>query len=155
MHLKYKSGSSWVDYNLQVYPVGSVYMSYTSTSPASLFGGTWSAITGKFPYFNNGTGTGGSNSHTHGLGSGFAAVWAGVETPANLSILMKNKSGSWSGQGTLSRWTDGNGINNSTWIGYTTGTIGTHTVGTALGGNTDSGSNMPAYQTFYAWRRTA
>lgn len=31
-----------------VYPVGSIYMSVNSTSPASLFGGTWTRIEGKF-----------------------------------------------------------------------------------------------------------
>lgn len=39
-------------------------MSSSSTSPASLFGGAWSALTGRFLYCNNGTGTGGSNTHT-------------------------------------------------------------------------------------------
>ena len=49
---------------LKAYPVGAIYISYYSTSPASLFGGTWLAITGRFPYFNAGTDTGGSNTHT-------------------------------------------------------------------------------------------
>ena len=31
-----------------VYPVGSVYTSVNSTSPASLFGGTWELIQNKF-----------------------------------------------------------------------------------------------------------
>lgn len=31
-----------------VYPVGAIYMSTSSTSPATLFGGTWERITGKF-----------------------------------------------------------------------------------------------------------
>lgn len=31
-----------------VYPVGSIYMSVASTSPAILFGGTWTAIEGRF-----------------------------------------------------------------------------------------------------------
>lgn len=31
-----------------VYPVGSVYISVNSTSPASLFGGTWERISSKF-----------------------------------------------------------------------------------------------------------
>ena len=31
-----------------VYPVGSIYMSVSSTSPATLFGGTWQKIEGRF-----------------------------------------------------------------------------------------------------------
>ena len=31
-----------------IYPVGSIYMSVNSTSPATLFGGTWQRITGRF-----------------------------------------------------------------------------------------------------------
>lgn len=52
-----------------VYPVGSIYMSVNSTSPATLFGGTWEAIQGKFllgAYGNTykaGT-TGGEATHT-------------------------------------------------------------------------------------------
>lgn len=33
---------------LAAYPVGSIYMSVNSTSPATIFGGTWERITGKF-----------------------------------------------------------------------------------------------------------
>lgn len=47
-----------------IYPVGSYFLSNSSTSPASLFGGGWSALTGRFLYCNSGTGTGGSNTHT-------------------------------------------------------------------------------------------
>lgn len=32
----------------EIYPVGSIYMSVNSTSPATLFGGTWERITGSF-----------------------------------------------------------------------------------------------------------
>lgn len=68
---------AYVNLGQVVYPVGSVYISYTSKSPASLFGGNWTAITGHFPYFNAGNTTGGSNSvsHNHGLdGTGYADV---------------------------------------------------------------------------------
>ena len=47
---------------LDCWPVGSVYISYTSTSPSSRFGGSWTALKGVFPYFNAGTSTGGKNS---------------------------------------------------------------------------------------------
>lgn len=32
----------------KVYPVGAIYISYTSISPATLFGGTWTQISGRF-----------------------------------------------------------------------------------------------------------
>ena len=31
-----------------IYPVGAIYISYSSTSPATLFGGTWTQISGRF-----------------------------------------------------------------------------------------------------------
>ena len=31
-----------------IYPIGSIYMSTNSTSPATLFGGTWEQIKGRF-----------------------------------------------------------------------------------------------------------
>lgn len=40
-------GSSGITLD-QVYPVGSIYMSTKSTSPATLFGGSWSQIYGRF-----------------------------------------------------------------------------------------------------------
>lgn len=62
--LKYKNGSNWVSIVDLFYPVGSIVMRYTNTSPANSIGGTWTTITGRFPYFNSGNGTGGSNTHT-------------------------------------------------------------------------------------------
>ena len=40
--IKYKNGSSWIDI---LHPVNSFYISYASTSPANLFGGTWTQVT--------------------------------------------------------------------------------------------------------------
>lgn len=43
--IKFKIGDTWSDLVLDlVYPVGSLYMSINSTSPAILFGGSWAAI---------------------------------------------------------------------------------------------------------------
>lgn len=53
-----------------IYPVGSVYLSWNSTNPKNLFGGTWTRLSGGFLYgcvssvgTGNGTGTA-TNSHT-------------------------------------------------------------------------------------------
>lgn len=59
----------------QVYPVGSVYISYKATSPASLFGGTWEQLKNHFLFATNatsgdkggsGNGTGTSTSQNNG-----------------------------------------------------------------------------------------
>lgn len=149
-NLKYKSGSSWVSYNLAIYPVGAVYISYSSTSPASLFGVSWTPITGRFPYFNAGTITGGSNTHAHGLNAGYAKLGRDFSAPYYPSLFFSRKAVSWSSTtGTIFQWTDPQ-INKSE---DRTSSAGNNAV--ELAGTTDSGSNMPAYQTFYAWRRTA
>lgn len=120
-----------------VFVVGYVWVSYTSTSPASIIGGTWTAITGRFPYFNAGTGTGGSNthtltvsqmpSHTHGIIDGLGSGW--------------NPSGA-----TGDKLFYGN---------YAPGRSMSEFFGTRYEGGGGSHNNMPAYQTLYAWRRTA
>ncbi len=46
----------------KVYPIGSLYMSISSTSPATLFGGTWERINGYYLYAGNGGNTAGSNT---------------------------------------------------------------------------------------------
>lgn len=54
-----------------IYPVGALYISKSSTSPATLFGGTWQAVTNDYllNFITSGTGgeyTGTSNSATSG-----------------------------------------------------------------------------------------
>lgn len=123
--------ATWINLLDIVYPIGSVYISFSSTSPSTIVGGTWSAITGRFLYCNAGIGTGGENAHTLTID----------EMPNHrhsLNIGMLNYSASstekhttnWSGQWNQYAWTDSSG-----------------------GGK--SHNNMPAYQSVYAWRRTA
>lgn len=59
-----------------VYPVGSIYFSGNSVSPAVLFGGSWVQIKGAFLIGEDGQtlklgSTGGSSTHTHDLPMGF------------------------------------------------------------------------------------
>lgn len=122
--------------SLKSYPVGSVYISYESTSPASLFGGTWTSITGRFPYFNSGTTTGGSNTHT--------LTVAQMPKHSHRVSLLENGS------------TQDGGLDWS----YNTGNAGyggniAYSGYIEMTGGGDSHNNMPAYQTLYAWRRTA
>lgn len=59
--IKFKNGSSWIDI---LHPVGSFYFSTSSTSPSSLFGGTWVQITNAAIRGATTTGYTGSDSTT-------------------------------------------------------------------------------------------
>ena len=74
MSVMYKNGSSWVNLMLQAYPVGALYLSFSSTSPASLFGGSWTAVSGYYLYAGNSTSTGGSNSVTASHSGGYVRL---------------------------------------------------------------------------------
>lgn len=117
---------------LTAYPVGAVYISYTSTNPASLFGGTWTAITGRFPYFNAGTATGGSNTHTLATG----------QIPKNRVYSSDPINGNAGLSNMLHEYA------------FTMGGAYCDFELTYMG-NGEAHNNMPAYQTLYAWRRTA
>lgn len=122
---------SWASPALDIFRVGYVYISYSSTSPANLFGGSWTSITGVFPYFNAGTSTGGSNTHTLTVN----------ELPPH------RHQGYIVGQ----QWTSTEQINVQQVWGKGE-MIDDFTEPTGGGA---SFSTMPKYQTFYAWRRTA
>lgn len=124
---------------LKAYPVGAVYISYVSTSPASLFGGTWTAITGRFPYFNAGTGTGGSNTHS------LTSAQMPRHNHQVTGVVLTDAGSTVVANGAYYSFTQG--IRGSNYTG------GSATTQSAANG--DSHNNMPAYQTLYAWRRTA
>lgn len=133
---------------LNAYPVGAVYISYVSTSPASLFGGSWTAITGSFPYFNAGVTTGGSNTTTLST----------ANMPAHVHQMRIKGAWEESGSYGLTNSSPGFGgrpiINNGgsgSWGDYNRYTSSfMQSVGSG-----SSFNNMPQYQTLYAWRRIA
>ena len=119
------------------YPVGAIYMSTKSTSPASLFGGTWSRISGRFllganTTYSAGT-TGGAATHTLTLDEIPSHNHWGVYRPSwytsNIGSLIQE-----SGQG--------NGVNNNQ-------------LNTDNAGGGGSHNNMPPYLSVYMWKRTA
>lgn len=141
-----------------VYPVGSLYLSYNSTSPETLFGGKWTQITGRFLRANNDTNTGGEDTHSltqqemplhsHSLHSdGYAAA---VAESSNLAYAS-----------TISPFAHDSSQKNYTFSFAMSGPVGTSPAKVALASNTQSiggnvpFNNMPAYQDIYVWRRTA
>lgn len=140
MHLKYKSGSSWVDYNLVVYPVGALYFSFTSTSPANLFGGTWTPITGRFLYMNAG-----NSSHN--------ATKVTVLSPLSSYIKSSYEEDSTNGYGLPNKYHI-NGLGFQNRVVITTG-AGMNISGGNWNGSFSNASPALNYQTVYAWRRTA
>lgn len=157
-----KDSSSWTTMLNMIYPVGSYYLSTKSTSPANIFGGSWSALTGRFLYCNNSTVTGGNNnaivvSHNHSATSGSA----GAHTHSlNLGSLGADRTG-WeiaSGEGDKLWYGQVKGVRSIwQWIGSTTQSAGahTHTITVSSKGSSGTNANMPQYQACYCWYRTA
>lgn len=146
-----KDNSSWNTYLNLIYPVGSVYFSYTSTSPADRFGGTWSSISNKFIY-TGGVGTGGSSSvsHYHTSGAGYLHACISPRYQGNV----------WS-QYTVTSVTKYNGGFNADWA-FNTGellesAVSKVTTAVPVDGQTKNASVsiVPVYQQLYCWRRTA
>lgn len=61
--LYYKENGTWAEYYGSM-PIGSVYMSYNSTSPATIYGGTWTRITSAVIRGNSGSTHGYAGSDT-------------------------------------------------------------------------------------------
>lgn len=165
-----------------VYPVGSLYTSFNSTSPANIVGGTWVQIQNCFlmaagSSYAIGT-SGGSATHTHTSAAhthttaGHTLTEAEMpnhfhpglywQDPGNMSYVVTLNSGtygyklSWSGKGGST--TAGAGRNE---VSMMTGRIGGGTshnhgnTGSTTPGATGASSSLPPYKTIYMWQRTA
>ena len=121
---------------LTIYPIGSIYTSVTSTSPATLFGGTWTQLKDRFllsagdTYTNGATGGEATHtltidempSHSHGI---YGAL-TGETKPVT------NTGNDW-GVGISNYWT----------------------INTSPTGGDQAHNNMPPYLVVYMWKRTA
>ena len=117
-----------------VYPVGSIYLSVNSTSPATLFGGTWEQIKDKFllacgSTYSNGQ-TGGEATHKLTVD----------EIPAHNHSEIRMQASYGSGGDRIAIGTQ--------YSGYTFN----KSVNTGGG---QAHNNMPPYYAVYMWKRTA
>lgn len=136
---------------LAVYPVGSIYMSANSASPASLFGGTWERIKDTFllaagSTYSAGT-TGGEATHTLTVN----------EMPShmhNLTYSNTDNGVSWSDTA-INDW--GSGYPNSPAVDLNIGANWSSAgyLMVAHAGGNQPHNNMPPYLAVYMWKRTA
>lgn len=146
--------ASWVNLCEVVWPIGSIYMSFSSTSPASALGGTWVQLTNTFLYAANSSGTtGGSSIHSHGWGLSYIIYYGSFATTTNADpdphmIELKNET---SAVKTTSQWQ--HYINSNT--GHAMGITNINPMIIDKTANTNSTSTLPPYTTVYCWRRTA
>lgn len=118
-----------------VYPVGAVYMSTVSTSPATLFGfGSWTRIQGRFLL------GAGSSYSVNGTGGEATHTLTTSEIPAHThATYRQNSAGTISGIFTYSA----------------SNTIPGYIVNSGSTGGGSAHNNMPPYYVVYIWRRTA
>lgn len=128
---------------LDIYPVGSIYLSTAATNPGTLFGGTWQAIEGRFLLAAGGVyaagSTGGEAAHTLTI----------EEMPIHHHL--------WAAKG----WPQGEV--NPDWLPpnkvypyrYVDNSISIYEETTQDAGGGQSHNNMPPYLVVYVWKRTA
>lgn len=137
--------NSWHPMTLDAYPVGAIYMSTVSTSPASLFGGEWAQISDTFLVGAGTTylagSTGGSASVTL-AGGNLPAVQATPARSTDRFVTMCGAGDSPDGYITPS--------DSGTLPLYWSGNWGTKALGSGTAFNT-----TPPYQAVYMWQRTA
>lgn len=128
---------------LAAWPIGSIYMTVSNTSPGSLFGGTWERISERFLL-------GASSSYPAGSTGGESAhTLTQSELPnyslsvANGSNVIRSKTGS-SADAYVQTQSSGWGIPN--WE--------SKTVTVASGGSGAAHNNMPPYLSVWIWKRT-
>ena len=165
------------------YPVGSIYLSAIDTSPASIYGGTWTKIKGRYLYaINADTGTAGKDNMSTYTGAGSQSV---TLTGAQSGIQKHNHgaSGSYSGSDFYIRHGNSSGTATvangwNTWIDTGVGTTWSNGFSTSsyshkidkvnIGGtvsvtvNDKSATNATeghahgiSYVTLHVWQRTA
>ena len=135
-----------------VYPVGSIYMSVNSTSPETLFGGTWEAIQGKFLL--------GAYGDTYKAGSTGGEA---THTLTNAEMPVHNHDGLYYSYIDTKNLVTLNGGTESYCVPWGSSShpgdygagSGAKELITGTTGGGEAHNNMPPYLAVYIWKRTA
>lgn len=142
-------GESLAGVLLRVYPVGSIYMSVSSTSPASRFGGTWEQLKDRFLL-------GAGDSYSAGSTGGAASV-----------ALTKNQLPKIEGTASFRKNVNPGAFRPTgvfSDVDVTTTSVSLQTTGTGSSteealkisfGNNEAHENMPPYLAVYMWKRVS
>lgn len=134
-----------------IYPIGSYYISSNSTSPATLFGGSWVEVTGKFLYANKSSNTGGSNTHNHKFTFSYfpyyGVIGCGWNQQPDETLFTFGPT-----QETVKTTSSDVRFVNSNAAGATKSA---NTVAVEKTITVTNDETLPAYQSVYCWRRTA
>lgn len=143
-------GKTWAERLLDIYPIGSIYMSTTSTSPASLFGGTWEQIKGRFLLA---TGEAEANTDTYfGLIRGGWNAVVGSTGGQDYHTLTQNEMPSHTHESQYVG--SASGQNYGGMYGSTTSNWWSTDYIRSAGGNQPH-NNMPPYLAVYMWKRVS
>lgn len=150
---------------LDAHPVGSYYWSNDSTSPATLFGGTWEALPPGYTLIAQGSGSDSFGSFTYTAGQKYGERKHPLTTE---ELASHGHSGSTSTNGdhshTVTTFNGFGKINGNSYDGYcigstdrTTSTAGNHQHSLNIDntGGDQPHNNIPPVIASYGWRRTA
>lgn len=131
---RYYTAGAWTEWEseaLAAWPVGSIYLAYNHTNPATLFGGTWTRIQNAFLWATTSTGTIGQTGGEREV------------TLTEAQIPAHNHGGT---------YTNAGAARTHAWLASNGSAMGYDTV---EAGGGEAHNNMPPYIQVSVWRRTA
>lgn len=138
-----------------IYPIGSIYMSMNSTSPATLFGGSWVQLKDRFLIGAGNTysagGQGGNASHNHGSGT-LSALFGQPNDATATQYGLKSSRPTYDDNGFSSPWKPDKTFD----VGSaTSGASYSSERGIDVSGQTGDTDTLPPYLAVYMWHRIA
>ena len=146
-----------------VYPVGAIYLSTVSTSPATLFGGTWTRITGRFLLAaTDGGSSGASQAAGNTGGAATVTLTANQSGQRALTIsggghthTVSSNVGALYATGSSRNGYNAGGTSSGNLTPGIAANTGTHSHTVSAANATEAHNNMPPWLAVYVWKRTA